>query len=188
MNVTYLSCSACGKQYEPGRLHNLCKHCSKPLLVHYDVDRVAATLTRAALTTRAATLWRYREILPVEQEENVVSLGEGWTPLLHALRLGAQYEMQHLYIKDESLNPTGSFKARGMAVAVSMAKELGVRKLAVPTAGNAGGALAAYAACAGLEAHIFMPSTVSRKFISGIIQGQVSSARCVCLFPSMKFG
>ena len=173
MNVTHLSCSACDRQYEPNRLYNLCQRCSKPLLVHYDIDRVATTLTRVALTTRTATLWRYREILPVEQEENVISLGEGWTPLLHAQRLGAAYDMRHLYLKDESLNPTGSFKARGMAVAVSMAKELGVRKLAVPTAGNAGGALAAYAARAGLEAHIFMPKDVPQ---ANLIESQQCGA------------
>ena len=98
--------------------------------------------------------------MPVERAENVISLGEGWTPLLHARRLGRQLGLSRLYIKDEALNPTASFKARGMAVAVSMAKELGVKKLAVPSAGNAAGALAAYAARAGLEAHIFMPRDV----------------------------
>ena len=160
MNVTHLSCSQCGERYEPGKLYNLCHRCGKPLLVHYDLGRAAVTLTRAALATRSANLWRYREVLPVEQEKNITTLGEGWTPLVHARRLGDQLEMRHLYIKDESLNPTASFKARGMAVAVSMAQELGARKLAVPSAGNAGGALAAYAAKAGLEAHIFMPRDV----------------------------
>lgn len=162
MNVTFLACSQCGEQYEPGQLHNLCLKCSKPLLVHYNLERAAAMLTRASLTIRSANLWRYREVLPVEREEHVLTLGEGWTPLLHARRLGEQLEMPWLYIKDESLNPTGSFKARGMVVAVSMAKELGVRKLAAPSAGNAGGALAAYAAKAGLEAHIFMPRDVPK--------------------------
>jgi threonine synthase len=160
MNVTHLSCSSCGTQYEPGRLYNLCHRCGKPLLVHYDVERAAVTLTRTALAMRGATLWRYREVLPVVREENITTLGEGWTPLLHAQRLGEQLGMRHLYIKDESLNPTASFKARGMAVAVSMARELGIRKLAVPSAGNAGGALAAYTARAGLEAYIFMPQDV----------------------------
>jgi threonine synthase len=162
MDVTHLFCSQCGEQYEPGQLYNLCLKCGKPLLVQYDLERAAATLTRPSLATRRANLWRYREVLPVEREERVVTLGEGWTPLLHARRLGEQLGMRQLYIKDESLNPTGSFKARGMAVAVSMAKELGARKLAVPSAGNAGGALAAYAAKAGLEAHIFMPQDVPK--------------------------
>jgi len=160
MNVTSLSCSQCNEQYEPGKLYNLCHRCGKPLLVHYDLERAAETLMRASLATRSANLWRYREVLPVEQEGNIITLGEGWTPLIHARRLGEQLGLRCLYIKDESLNPTGSFKARGMAVAVSMAKELGARKLAVPSAGNAGGALAAYAAKAGLEAYIFMPRDV----------------------------
>jgi len=102
-------------------------------------------------------MWRYREVMPVESDANIVSLGEGWTPLLHAVRLGESLGMTRLLIKDESLNPTQSFKARGMSAAVSMALELGVTKLAAPSAGNAGGALAAYAARAGIEAHIFMP-------------------------------
>ena len=160
MNVVSLSCSWCGQHYAPGKLYNLCRACDKPLLVHYDLERVAATLTQAALATRPATLWRYREVLPVEEEEHITTLGEGWTPLVHARRLGERLGMRQLYIKDESLNPTASFKARGMTVAVSMAKELGVRKLAVPSAGNAAGALAAYAAKAGLEAFIFMPKDV----------------------------
>lgn len=160
MNVTFLFCSQCGERYTPGQLYNLCLKCGKPLLVQYDLERTAASLTRALLTMRSANLWRYREALPVKRADNIVTLGEGWTPLLHAQRLGERLGMRQLYIKDESLNPTGSFKARGMAVAVSMAKELGARKLAVPSAGNAGGALAAYAAKAGLEAHIFMPRDV----------------------------
>ncbi|MCE2488246.1 MAG: threonine synthase [Desulfurellaceae bacterium] len=158
MNVSHLSCAACGQSYPPNRLYNLCGQCQKPLLVHYDLDRVA--LAPQHLADRPASLWRYQEVLPVERAENVVSLGEGWTPLLHAQRLGRELGLSRLYIKDEALNPTASFKARGMAVAVSMAKELGVRKLAVPSAGNAAGALAAYAARAGLEAHIFMPRDV----------------------------
>ncbi|HKA55872.1 MAG TPA: threonine synthase [Candidatus Binatia bacterium] len=160
MNVTHLSCSSCGAQYEPRKLYNLCHTCGKPLLVRYDLGRAAATLTRTSLATRGANLWRYREVLPVGRDENVITLGEGWTPLLHARRLGEWLGMRRLYIKDESLNPTASFKARGMAVAVSMAKELGAHKLAVPSAGNAAGALAAYAAKAGLEAYIFMPKDV----------------------------
>ncbi|HET9532472.1 MAG TPA: pyridoxal-phosphate dependent enzyme, partial [Blastocatellia bacterium] len=156
MNVTHLYCSSCGKEYERGRIYNLCE-CGKPLMVSYDLDRASATLTRESLTGREPSLWRYREVLPVEQAENRLSLGEGMTPLIKADRLGSGLGMAELYIKDESLNPTASFKARGMAVAVSMAKELGIKKLAVPSAGNAAGALAAYAAKAGMEAFIFMP-------------------------------
>ena len=160
MYVTHLSCSACAAYHAPNQLHNLCTQCGKPLLVHYDLERAAATLKKDSLPARPASLWRYREVLPVIRNDNIVSLGEGWTPLLHAQRLGEQLGLPRLYIKDESCNPTGSFKARGMALAVSMAKELGVTKLAVPSAGNAAGALAAYAARAGLEAHIFMPTDV----------------------------
>jgi threonine synthase len=119
-------------------------------------------LTKDALKNRRPDLWRYREVLPVINDDNIVSLGEGFTPLLHASRLGSQIGLNELYIKDEGQNPTQSFKARGMTAAVSMAKELSVKKLAVPSAGNAAGALAAYAARAGMEAHIFMPKDTPR--------------------------
>lgn len=161
MNVTHLYCSSCGKQHEARKLVNLCD-CGKPLMVAYDLERAASSLTRESLAGRVPTLWRYREVLPVEDEKNQLTLGEGYTPLIKAERLGAQLGMSNLYIKDESLNPTTSFKARGMAVAVSMAKELGAKKLAVPSAGNAAGALSAYAAKAGLEAFIFMPQDTPR--------------------------
>jgi len=162
MNVTHLECAACGARHEARRLHNLCEQCGKPLLVRYDLKRAAASLTKESLRDRGPDLWRYREVLPVEHDENIVTLGEGFTPLVHASRLGAQLGFNELYIKDEGQNPTQSFKARGMAAAVSMAKELGVKKLAVPSAGNAAGALAAYAARAGMEAHIFMPRDTPR--------------------------
>ena len=162
MNVTHLECAACGRRHEARRLHNLCIECGKPLLVRYDLDRAARTLTKETLKGRRNDLWRYLEVLPVEHEENIVSLGEGLTPLLHARHLGESLGLKELYIKDESQQPTQSFKARGMATAVSMAKELGARKLAAPSAGNAAGALAAYAARAGLEAHIFMPRDTPR--------------------------
>jgi len=156
MNVTHLYCSACGQQRDAKQLVNLCD-CGKPLMVAYDLERAARTMRKDGLAGREPTLWRYREVLPVTEERYRLTLGEGLTPLVRAERLGAGLGMPHLYIKDESLNPTQSFKARGMAVAVSMAKELGAKKLAVPSAGNAAGAMAAYAAKAGLEAHIFMP-------------------------------
>ncbi len=162
MNVTHLECGACGARHEARRLQNLCVECGKPLLVRYDLASAGRSLTKESLKGRRSDLWRYREVLPVEREENVVSLGEGWTPLLRAARLGGRLGLGELYIKDESQNPTQSFKARGMTAAVSMAKELGVSKLAAPSAGNAAGALAAYAACAGLEAHIFMPKDTPR--------------------------
>src|SRR5437870_7385461 len=162
MNVTHLECAACGFRHEARRLHNLCTQCGKPLLVRYDLKRAAVSLTKESLAARAPDLWRYREVLPVEHDENIVNLGEGFTPLVPATRLGKQLGLRQLYIKDEGQNPTQSFKARGMAAAVSMAKELGAKKLAVPSAGNAAGALAAYAAHAGLEAFIFMPRDTPR--------------------------
>lgn len=157
MNVTHLECGACHLEHEAQRLLNLCRECGKPLLVRYDLKRVQSALTKGSLSGRQSDLWRYREVLPVADAANIISLGEGWTPLLHAKRLGNKLGIDKLYIKDESQNPTQSFKARGMSTAVSMAKELGAQKLAVPSAGNAAGALAAYAARAGLECHIFMP-------------------------------
>lgn len=163
MNVTHLECAACGLKHEARQLQNLCRECGKPLLVFYDLERAGRSLTKESLKSRPADLWRYREVLPVERDENIVSLGEGWTPLLRAARLAARLGFRgELLIKDESLNPTQSFKARGMTAAVSMAKELGAQRLAVPSAGNAAGALAAYAARAGLEAHIFMPRDTPR--------------------------
>jgi len=162
MNVTHLECAACAARHEARRLLNLCTECGKPLLVRYDLKRAATSLTKESLKERGPNLWRYREVLPVDQDENIVTLGEGFTPLVRASRLGARLGLSNLYIKDEGQNPTQSFKARGMTAAVSMAKELGVKKLAVPSAGNAAGALAAYAARAGLPAHIFMPSDTPR--------------------------
>lgn len=174
MNVTHLECAACGLRHEARRLLNLCTECGKPLLVRYDLKQAAATVTRESLKGRAPDLWRYREVLPVEHDENVINLGEGFTPLVRASRLGAQLGLSELYIKDEGQNPTQSFKARGMAAAVSMAKELGAKKLAVPSAGNAAGALAAYAARAGLEAHIFMPRDTPR---ANVIECEQTGAR-----------
>jgi len=161
-NVTHLECSACGTHYPAAELLNVCTACGKPLLVRYDLARASRSLTRDSLSARRADMWRYREVMPVENDANIVSLGEGWTPLFHARRLGESLGMSELHIKDESLNPTQSFKARGMSAAVSMALELGVKKLAAPSAGNAAGALAAYAAKAGLEAYLFMPSDTPR--------------------------
>lgn len=159
MFVTHLECSACGLQHEWSRLQNLCLSCGKPLSVIVDLDKAGRTLTRETLATREKSLWRYREVLPLPNDVEPVSLGEGGTPLLPAQKFGGDID---LWIKDESTNPTQSFKARGMSVAVSMAKHLGATKLAVPSAGNAGGALAAYAARAGLEAYIFMPRDAPR--------------------------
>jgi threonine synthase len=136
-------------------LQNLCRECSSPLLARYDLPAAARTLNLDALRTRTRSMWRYEEVLPGAPP---VTLGEGMTPLIHALRLGEQFGLSNLYIKDEGLNPTASFKARGLSAAVTMAKMLGAKTIALPTAGNAGGAAAAYAAKAGLRCVIAMPA------------------------------
>ncbi len=154
--IIYLECSrpACSKTYPGDRLQNLCS-CGGPLLGRYDLGSAAKTLTRDGLASRVASMWRYEELLPGGEP---VSLGEGMTPLVHARRIGERIGLHRLYIKDEGLNPTGSFKARGLSAAVTAAKALGAKTLAIPTAGNAGGALAAYAAHAGLRSVIVMPA------------------------------
>jgi threonine synthase len=162
MHFTHLACTACGKEHDHTVPQNLCTACGKPLFAHYDLAAAGRTLTKEALRGRTKSLWRYREVLPVADDADIVTLGEGFTPLLAAPRLGAKHGMERLYLKDEAQNPTGSFKARGMTTAVSMAKQFGLKKLAVPSAGNAAGALAAYAARAGMEAHIFMPRDTPR--------------------------
>ena len=140
-------------------MHNL-SPAGAPLLVHYDLAKAKAELTREQIVKGPSSMWRYAPLLPVSDAANIVSLGEGLTPIIRASRLGQRLGAQNILVKDESLNPTGTFKARGMAAAVSMAKELGAKQLAAPSAGNAAGALAAYAAAAGIEAHIFMPRDV----------------------------
>lgn len=158
-NVAHLECSSCGERFPPNHVYDLCPACRLPLLVRYDLAKAKRSIARGRLHDGGAGIWAYRDLLPVIHEENIVTLGEGQTPLIHARALGSSLGLDHLYIKDESLNPTGSFKARGMAVAVSMAKELGIRKVAAPSAGNAASAMAAYAARADIEANIFMPTS-----------------------------
>jgi len=174
MHVSHLYCAACGTRHSAGELQSVCTRCERPLLVAYDLGRV--TLGRETLAPREASLWRYRELLPLPAtgDSAPVTLGEGWTPLLPARRLGAALGLSRLFIKDESLNPTGSFKARGMAVAVSMAAHLGATALAVPSAGNAGGALAAYAAAVGLPAHVAMPRDTPR---ANVVECERAGAR-----------
>ena len=154
--VSHLECARCRKHLELGKVHNLCD-CGSPLLVRYQLAGIEGPALRRRLASRPPNLWRYRELLPVTRESSIVSLGEGFTPLLHARRLGERLSVPNLYLKDEGVNPTGSFKARGQAVAISMARELGLKKVAVPSAGNAGGAMAAYAAVAGMKALVCMP-------------------------------
>jgi threonine synthase len=154
--ITHLECSrhGCGKQYPHDKLWNLCE-CGAPLFARYALADAARMMTPAMLAKRAPNMWRYAELLPAGEP---VTLGEGMTPLLHATRLGARLGLERLYIKDEGLNPTGTFKARGLSAAVTAARQLGAETLAIPTAGNAGGALAAYAARAGLKSVVVMPA------------------------------
>lgn len=151
-----LTCPACGSEFDADRLHNLCS-CGSPLLADYDIERAAKSFTPEVVRSRAPDLWRYRELLPVRDPEQVAHLGEGMTPLLPMPAYGTQVGGPDLLVKDESLLPTGSFKARGAAAGVSRAAELGVRKIALPTNGNAGSAWAAYAARAGMDALVVMP-------------------------------
>lgn len=162
--MTHLECGKCGATYTADHLINLCPACNRPLLVRYDLQKAAQTMTKEALNRRPASLWRYEEVLPVQRRDAMIMLGEGWTPLVDAGRLGAEIHCVNTLIKDESLNPTGSFKARGLAMAVSRAYELGAKELAIPSAGNAAGAMSAYAAAVGLPAYVFMPKDVPATF------------------------
>ena len=157
--VSHLECSVCGKRRAAGEVHNLCE-CGGPLLVRYDLTTAKAAWKRESVSRGPCTMWRYAPVLPVREAGSVVSLGEGMTPLLQTFRLGERLGAANLWVKDEGLNPTGSFKARGLSCAISMCKVLGIRKVAIPSAGNAAGALAAYSAAAGIEAHIFIPRDV----------------------------
>lgn len=157
--VDHLECSQTGERYEAGQLHNLSK-AGFPLLVRYDLEKARQGWSRDWIANGPTSMWRYAPVLPVTKPTSIVSLGEGMTPLLRTQRLGEKIGASNLWVKDDGVNPTGSFKARGLSCAVSMAKELGVTKLAIPSAGNAASALAAYAAAAGMEAHIYMPQDV----------------------------
>jgi len=161
--VKDLYCSKCDRRYELDKIITLCE-CGAPLLVDYDYEKAASELKKENLKDRAHSMWRYAELLPVKDAENMISLGEGCTPLLKSTSIGGSLGLRDLYLKDETNNPTGSFKARGLAMAVSRAKELGLKKLIIPTAGNAGSALAAYAARAGMRAYIIMPEDTPEPF------------------------
>jgi threonine synthase len=154
--LDHLACPKCLERYDVGEPHNLCR-CGAPLLAIYDLDRLAGDLQPADLINRPPNMWRYREFLPVSDAENIVSLGEGYTPTLHTVGLGRELGLNQLWVKDEGLNPTGTFKARGASAGISRAGELGATAVAMPTAGNAGGAWAAYAARAGIRLHVAMP-------------------------------
>lgn len=152
-----LECSKCGETYPHTVPQNVCNTCGKPLLARYALEQLSGTWTRDTLLSRPASLWRYSELLPISDPTDIVTLGETMTPLLRTKRLGAEFGLPEVWVKDESRLPTGSFKARGLAMAVSKAKALGLTQLAIPSAGNAATALSAYAAAAGITAHIFMP-------------------------------
>jgi threonine synthase len=161
---SHLECSKCGVKYSKTELHNLSPCCTLPLFPQYDLEKAKSILHKKDLKSRESNMWRYREIMPVEFKENIISLGEGWTPLVQANRLGELKGFSNLYLKNESINPTGSFKDRGMSVAISKAREFHLKNIAIPTAGNAGGSAAAYAAKAGQEAFIFMPNDTPKAF------------------------
>jgi threonine synthase len=171
--VTHLECSATGERYAADEIHNLSR-AGKPLLVRYDLGGVKKALSKAALAGRPSDLWRYRELLPVRRKEDIVSLGEAITPLLSLPKLAAKMGAAELLVKDEGRLPTGSFKARGLVMAVSMAKALGIKHMAMPTNGNAGAALAAYASHCGIKTTIFCPEDTPEVNVSEIgLQGAI---------------
>jgi threonine synthase len=163
--ITHLTCSNCFKSFPADQIQSYCHECQAPLLAQYNLQAARSQLDRDEIRTQQKGMWRWHELLPVYQPENRLTLGEGDTPLVHLPRLSELLGTPHLYVKEEGQNPTGTFKARGLAAAVSKAKELGIKKFIIPTAGNAGGAMAAYAARAGLEACVVMPKDTPRSNI-----------------------
>jgi len=174
--LTRLECSKCGRRFDADRLQTVCDTCGKPLFARYDLDAVAEALEKRMLVGRDASMWRYFELLPVRDRRNIVSLGEGWTPLTAAPRLGEEVGVADLWIKDEGIIPTGTFKARGISAAISRAKELGVRRVAMPSAGNAAGAVTAYGARAGMEVYVFMPEDAPKV---NAVESQVTGAKVI---------
>ncbi|MBD8006076.1 threonine synthase [Bacillus norwichensis] len=168
--ATHLSCSKCPEVYPSDRVQQLCM-CGAPLLVNYNLRKLAKVLKPDDLLKRSHDLWRYHELLPVQSAKNIISLGEGMTPLLPMKKLGSDMDITHLYMKDEGMAPTGTFKARGAAVGISKANELGVRGLVMPTNGNAGAAWSLYACKAGIQAVIIMPRDAP-----ALIRSEVASA------------
>jgi threonine synthase len=171
-----LECSGCGEKFSSDEIHTFCPNCQSPLLARYDLENVRKQIDRDAIRQRLSGMWRWHELLPVKDPKNFVFLGEGDTSLLDVPSLGKDLGLSNLFIKDESKNPTGSFKARGLAAAVSKAKELGIEKVIIPTAGNAGGAMAAYAARAKIKALIYMPKDTPR---ANIEESRIAGAEVV---------
>ncbi len=164
--LTHLECALCGEAYDADQLWNTCPDCARPLLARYDLKAARQVVDRDGIADDGCNLWRYAKLLPVRDSRHIITLGEGWTPLVHASRLGETLGFDRLFVKDEGLNPTASFKARGLCVAVSRARELGVEAVSLPSAGNAAGAMSAYAARAGMEAHVYMPQDVPAPFLA----------------------
>ena len=162
--LAFLQCSKRGGQFSKKEIHNLSPCCSLPLFPRYDIEKGKVYFKKDSLINRPPTMWRYKEMMPVNYEENITTLGEGFTPLEPAGSLGKMLGFKNLFLKNESINPTGSFKDRGMSAAISKAREFGLNKISIPTAGNAGGATAAYTAKAGQEAFIFMPDDTPKSF------------------------
>ncbi len=156
--LSHLECTNCSETFSCDEIHTTCPACAKVLYARYDLDAAKQNFRKEDLAGRAPDMWRWFELMPVRNSEHVISLGEGHTPLLHARVLGGQHDAANLFIKEEGLNPTGSFKARGLSAAVSRARELGVSSIAIPSAGNAAAALSAYGARAGISAHVYMPA------------------------------
>ena len=175
-NVTHLECSKCGERHEADQIQTVCRKCGKPLFARYDLEKVREAMTKRELVGRVSSMWRYFELMPVRERRNIVSLGEGWTPLTKASRLGGVVGVEDLWIKDEGIIPTGSFKARGLSAAISKAKELGIRRVAMPSAGNAAGAMAAYGARAGMEVYVFMPEDAPKV---NAVESEVVGAKVV---------
>jgi threonine synthase len=171
--LSHLECPECNETFDPEKVQTYCHACNSPLVAVYDLLAAREVLDKDEMGMRPRGLWRWRELLPLRETNNEVTLGEGDSPILHAPQLGSSFKVPHLYIKDESGQPTGSFKARGLAVAVAKAMELGVKEFVIPTAGNAGGALAAYAVRAGLKAHVYMPDDAP---LANIAEIQVTGA------------
>ena len=163
-----LECSICGERHDAGQVQTVCRACGRALLARYDLDAAAPAFRRGEYRRRPPDMWRYAEVLPIRDPAAIVTLGEGMTPHLPAPRLGRELGLRRLSIKDDGVNPTGSFKARGLSAAGSKAVELGVKDVALPTAGNAGGAAAAYAARAGIGAHVAMPADAPRATIEEV--------------------
>ncbi len=195
--LTHLECSRCGKIFDADRLWNLCPDCGKPLLARYDLEEARKNFSRENLAGREPNLWRYRELLPVRDEANILSLGEGFTPLMKAERLAGEIGFSNLFIKDEGVNPTGSFKARGLGVAVARARELGVTDVSIPSAGNAAGAMSAYAALGSLGAFVFMPRDVPKPFVAecralgaevSLVDGLITDCGRIAAEGVKKFG